>query len=52
MRDIIALMEWRDLFMVLIGAGMVIGLFFIFSAVHDGVWLCKNKDNDGGNNET
>jgi hypothetical protein len=43
MKDLFALIEMRDLFMVAIGIGMTIGLYFIFTGIHDAVWYARDK---------
>ena len=45
MKDLFALIEMRDLFMVAIGIGLTIGLGFIFSGIHDAIWMHNYNKN-------
>ena len=43
MKEIIELITIRDLFMVAISIGVTIGLYFIFTGIHDAVWYVRDK---------
>ena len=45
MKDLFALLEMRDVFMILIGAGLILGLLFIFSGIHDAIWMHNYNKN-------
>ena len=45
MKDLFALLEMRDVFMILIGAGLILGLLFIFSGIQDAIWMHNYNKN-------